>query len=52
MKNPKYLFNRIVNAAINYYYGRTPHYWERGRYNKGYRMIYDRARIKIKRNEL
>jgi len=52
MKNPKYVLNRIINAFINGYYGRTPHYWERGRYNKAYRLHYRGSkRIKIKLNE-
>ena len=38
MKNPKYTLNRIINAFINGYYGRTPHYWERGKYNKFYKV--------------
>ena len=38
MKNPKYILNRIINAFINGYYGRTPHYWERGKYNKAYKL--------------
>ena len=38
MKNPKYTLNRIINAFINGYYGRTPHYWERGKYNKAYKL--------------
>lgn len=53
MKNPKYMLNRIINYTINGYYGRCPHYWERGKYLKAYRLHYTgkiRKRIKIKFN--
>lgn len=54
MKHPKFALNRIINAFINGYYGRTPHYWERGKYNKAYRVTYKgkiSRRVKIKLNE-
>lgn len=53
MKHPKFVLNRIINAFINGYYGRTPHYWERGKYNKAYRVTYKgkiSRRVKIKLN--
>jgi hypothetical protein len=48
MRNQKYLLNYYLNASLNYYYGRTPHYYERGKYNKSYRVVYGNRRIKIK----
>lgn len=40
MRNRKYLLNYYLNASINWFYGRTPHYWQRGSYNKAYKMHY------------
>ena len=32
------LYNRHINTAINWYEGRTPYYYDRGKYNKAYKV--------------
>ena len=49
MKEVK-LYNRYINASINWYYGRTPYYYERGRYNKAYKVTGRIKGFKLKAN--
>jgi len=46
MKNSKYLLNYYINANLNWFYGRTPYYWDRGKYNKAYWIHFKAKRIK------
>ena len=46
MRNPKYLWNYYIRACINYYYGRTAHYHDRGKYNKAYWCHYGAKRVR------